>query len=64
MVMKYAVSEKSVIDLKKEIQLHDNKVKDAIREKESMQAKLKVVIADKAKLQQVVDSKVKKLSIG
>lgn len=61
MVMKYAVSEKSVIDLKREIQSRDTKMKDAIKERDSMQGKLKTVIAEKVKLNQLLDSKVSNL---
>lgn len=59
MVMKYAVSEKSVIDLKRDMQSKENKMKEALKEKESMQAKMKIVIAEKAKLSQLLDTKVR-----
>lgn len=57
MVMKYAVSEKSVIDLKRDIQSKENKMKEAIKERDSMQAKMKTIASEKLKLSQLLDSK-------
>lgn len=60
--MKYAVSEKAVIDLKREIQLYDNKIKDSNKDKEASQAKLKIISIEKIKLNQLLEAKVCNLS--
>lgn len=59
MVMKYAVSEKNVIDLKREIQIYENKFKEFVKEKENNQLKLKNVITEKNKINQQLEAKVK-----
>lgn len=58
MVMKYAMSEKSVIDMKREIQSLEAKVKDMMKEKEANQTKLKNLASEKLKINQLLDSKV------
>ncbi|KAL0270303.1 UNVERIFIED_CONTAM: hypothetical protein PYX00_007767 [Menopon gallinae] len=63
MVMKYAIGEKSVIDLKREIQSLETKVKDMIKEKEANQMRLKNISAEKVKLNQLLDSKISEIAM-
>lgn len=58
MVMKYAVSEKAVIDLKREIQSYDSKIKESLKDKEVSQTKLKNVVLEKNKINQLLEAKV------
>ena len=58
MVMKYAVSEKSVIDLKREIQSYELKLKENLKDKETNMTKLKCAINEKNKVIQLLESKV------
>ncbi|KAK6635950.1 hypothetical protein RUM44_001205 [Polyplax serrata] len=57
MVMKYAVSEKAVIDLKREIQSYDSKIKESLKDKEVSQTKLKNVVLEKNKINQLLEAK-------
>lgn len=58
MVMKYAVSENNVINLQRQIKQLENKLKEKGKEKESVEGKINVAIGEKAKLSQLVNTKV------
>jgi hypothetical protein len=58
MVMRYAVSEKEVINQKKERESLEKKLREIGREKDLLLGKLKAVCAEKTRLSQMLDSKV------
>lgn len=58
MVMKYAVSEKELIDVKKEKETIIKKLKDTVKENESQLDRMKNLVSDKSKLSQLLDAKV------
>jgi len=58
MVMRYAVSEKEVIDQKKERESLEKKLREIGREKDLLLGKLKAVCTEKTRLCQMLDSKV------
>ena len=61
MVMKYALNEKEIIIQKKHKEAAENKMKSAVKEKDEAVTKAKNAIADRLKLQQLADSRVKNL---
>jgi len=58
MVMKYAVSENSVISYQKQIKSLENKIKDAKKEKENLEGRVGSVVAEKGRLLLALDAKV------
>ena len=58
MVMRYAHSEKELMEQKKEKELMEKKWKEILKENESIFQKLKLISTEKAKLSQIVDTKV------
>jgi chromosome segregation ATPase len=64
MVMRYAVSEKEVIDQKKERESLEKKLREIGREKDLLLGKLKAVCTEKTRLCQMLDSKVYELSVA
>lgn len=62
MVMRYAVSEKELIDVKKEKEIMTKKLKEMGKENETLIDRLKILIAEKSKLSQQLDSKSSDLS--
>nr|CAD7575434.1 unnamed protein product [Timema californicum] len=57
MVVRYAVSEKEVIDQKKERETLEKRLKETSKEKELLLGKLKSLTADKTRVCQMLDSK-------
>ncbi|KAK9509108.1 hypothetical protein O3M35_006495 [Rhynocoris fuscipes] len=57
MVMRYAVSEKELLDCKREKDNLDKKIKDLLKENESSLLKIKTLTTDKMKLSQQLDNK-------
>nr|CAD7589027.1 unnamed protein product [Timema genevievae] len=57
MVVRYAVSEKEVIDQKKERETLEKRLKETSKEKELLLGKLKNLTADKTRVSQMLDSK-------
>lgn len=62
MVMKYAVSENNAITLQNQMKQLENKIRDYLKDKESLEGKIGNVVNEKGKLLQVIDSKVFKNS--
>ncbi|CAH1388905.1 unnamed protein product [Nezara viridula] len=62
MVMRYAVSEKELIDIKKEKETLLKKLKDTGKENESLLDRMKNLVSDKSKLSQLLDTKTTDLS--
>ncbi|XP_068083218.1 coiled-coil domain-containing protein 186 [Anabrus simplex] len=62
MVMRYAISEKEVINQKKELETLDKKLKESVKEKELLMGKLKSLTSEKARLCQLFDSKCHELT--
>ncbi|XP_066901346.1 coiled-coil domain-containing protein 186 isoform X2 [Halyomorpha halys] len=62
MVMRYAVSEKELIDIKKEKETLLKKLKDTGKENESLLDRMKNLVNDKSKLSQLLDVKTTDLS--
>lgn len=62
MVMRYAVSEKELIDVKKEKENLIKKLKDTAKENESLLERMKNLVSDKSKLSQSLDAKTTDLS--
>ncbi|XP_073998483.1 coiled-coil domain-containing protein 186 isoform X2 [Rhodnius prolixus] len=62
MVMRYAVSEKELLDCKKDKDNMDKKMKEMLKENESSQFKLKTINGEKIKLAQQLDNKASELS--
>lgn len=58
MVMKYAVSENSAITLQNQMKQLESKIRDNLKEKESLEGKIGSVVGEKGKLLQVINSKV------
>lgn len=58
MVMRYAVSEKELIDQKRERELQEKKLREITREKDLLLGKLKSMSAEKARICQMLDVKV------
>lgn len=58
MVMKYAVSEKAILDVKSEKEHTDKKYKELSRENEILQHKLTSMSSEKARICQMLDNKV------
>ena len=61
--MKYALNEKEIIIQKKHKEAAENKMKSAVKEKDEAVTKAKNAIADRLKLQQLADSRVKPFKI-
>ena len=59
MVMKYALNEKEIIIQKKHREKAEETMRAAVKEKDEAVNKAKNAIADKLKLQQLADSRVK-----
>ncbi|XP_063221299.1 coiled-coil domain-containing protein 186 [Bacillus rossius redtenbacheri] len=62
MAVRYAVSEKEVLDLRKERETWERRTKEAGRERELMIGKLKTAAAEKARIGNILDAKVHELS--
>lgn len=58
MVMKYAVSEKNVLEQKSLKEQTEKKYKEAVRENELLQHKLTTMNSEKARICQMLDNKV------
>lgn len=58
MVMRYAVSEKEVIDQKRERESLEKKLREMAREKDLLLGRLKGISAEKARICEMVDIKV------
>lgn len=58
MVVRYAVSEKAVLEHKFAKELYDKKYKESLREIEILQHKLNTMISEKARICQMLDNKV------
>jgi hypothetical protein len=58
MVMRYAVSEKEVIDQKRERESLEKKLREMGKEKDLLLGKLKAMSTEKIRLGQMLDSKV------
>lgn len=56
--MRYAISEKELIDVKKEKDNLLKKLKDASKENETLMDRVKTLVAEKSKLAQSLDNKV------
>lgn len=59
MVVRYAVSEKSVLDQKAGRQQAERKLQEATKEKDFLQQKLAGMVTEKARICQMLDNKVK-----
>lgn len=62
MVMRYAVSEKELLDCKKDKDVMDKKIKEIFKENESSLCKLKTITGEKIKLSHHLESKASELS--
>lgn len=58
MVMRYAVSEKSVLNERNSKELSEKKYKDALRENEILQHKVSSMVSEKNRICQILDNKV------
>lgn len=63
MVVRYAVSEKSVLDQKAGRQQAERKLQEATKEKDFLQQKLSGMVTEKARICQMLDNKVKRIHI-
>ncbi|GAB6024987.1 hypothetical protein CHUAL_010081 [Chamberlinius hualienensis] len=62
MVVKYALSEKSVLTIKKCLEETERKYKESLREKETLMGKVRALTNDKARLNQTIDAKTSEIS--
>ena len=64
MVLRYAQSEKSVIDAKREAVTADRRVKEAVREKEMLVSKVNHMVQERNRISQQLESKVRGSGYG
>ena len=58
MVLRYAQSEKSVIDAKREATAADRRVKEAVREKDMLVSKVNHMVQERNRMSQQMEAKV------
>ncbi|XP_049789362.1 coiled-coil domain-containing protein 186-like isoform X1 [Schistocerca nitens] len=61
-VVRYAVSEKELMDQRKEREAADRRLKDAVKEREALSAKLRTAAAEKTRVCQMLDAKCHELT--